>query len=177
MRSIILYIAVSVDGYIATNKGDIEWLGGHNQDFEGDYGYEDFINTIDTVIMGSSTYEQVVNELSVGVWPYQSLKTYVLTHRTFESQEGVTFTQMPLMALIESLKQEDGKSIWICGGANVVNQLIALDLIDEYHLSIMPILLGDGIRLFQKHETLESLKLEKTDAVNGVINAVYKKQR
>ena len=74
---------------------------------------------------------------------------------------------------MKSLKKEEGKNIWICGGADIVRQLMEEDLIDVYHISILPILLGDGIRLFQTSEKERKLRLIRTESENGITGLVY----
>lgn len=175
MRKVIVYIAMSLDGYIADEKGGIDWLGGQDDAYLGDYGYAEFIKDIDTVVMGYTTYHQVETELSPNFWPYEGMKTYVVSHRQLEDTEHIEFVNGSLETFIQDLKRTEGKDIWICGGASIVNQLIDLDLIDTYHLTIMPTLLGSGIRLFEKSDKIKKLKLMKASHINGVIECIYHK--
>lgn len=177
MRKVKLYIALSLDGYIADNNGGVSWLGGQNETYQGDYGYSDFISGIDTVIMGYTTYHQVTTELSPGEWVYEGMMSYVLTHRQMADTGEIKFINQPLHELVALLKQQEGKAIWICGGASIINQLIEHDLIDEYHLTVMPILLGSGIRLFEEHENQNLLELMSTSSVNGVLNCIYQRRK
>ena len=176
MKKVILYIALSLDGYIADNGGAIDWLGGQDKNYEGDYGYSGFIAGIDTVVLGYTTYHQVTTELSPGLWPYTGMTSYVLTHRKIADTDEIKYTNQPAHELITSLRQQNGKAIWICGGANVINQLIRHDFIDEYHLAIMPILLGKGIRLFEEHDGEIQLHLLSSSSENGVLNCIYQKR-
>lgn len=80
MREVILYIALSLDGYIADENGDVGWLGGSDEEYESDEGYERFQQTVDTVVMGYNTYHQIVTELSPDKWPYPQLESYIFTH-------------------------------------------------------------------------------------------------
>ena len=99
MRKVTLFIAVSLDGYIADRNGKVEWLQG--QDAEGsDEGtgpdpYEEFICEIDTILMGFNTFHQVSTELSPDVWPYPDQTSYVITHRGLPSTERIRFTLEP----------------------------------------------------------------------------------
>ena len=159
MRKTVLYIGMSLDGYIADPNGGVGWMNGQEESAENGDSYENFIKTVDTVIMGWNTYHQVTTELSVGEWVYEGLTTWVITHRTAEEGEKATespilFTDRSPCDLVKSLKKEEGKNIWICGGADIVRQLMEEDLIDVYHISILPILLGDGIRLFQDRKSV-----------------------
>lgn len=103
--------------------------------------------------MEYKTYQQVVEELAPEQLPYHGLTSHVLTRRKLvRNDEQIEFVDSSAADLIATLKRQAGKSIWGCGGANVINQLIEADLVDEYYLTIMPIILGDGIRLFETHE-------------------------
>ena len=175
-RKVILYIGVSLDGYIADEEGKVDWLGGQDEAYQGDYGYGRFEKQVDTVIMGYRTYRQVVTELSPEVWPYPGKETYVLTHKEMEDRPGIRFTKEPLETLLSGLKKREGKGIWICGGAQVVNQLMEMEFIDEYHLTVMPLLLGSGIPLFEKTGKQVPLKLVSAETENGVIDCIYRKR-
>ena len=78
--------------------------------------------------------------------------------------------------MIKDLKEENGENIWICGGAGIANQLIKCDLIDVYHITVIPIILGDGIRLFSDENKLINLNLMSTDVTNGMVELVYKRK-
>ena len=177
MRKVVLYIAVSLDGYIADKNGDVDWLGGQDEGYEGDYGYGLFLDGIDTVILGFRTYQQIVTQLSPDQWVYEGLQSYVVSHQTdLEDEKGIRFVNERPVSLIDRLKAQPGKDIWICGGADIVNQLIHGDRIDEYHLTIMPVLLGDGIRLFDGNDKMKSLKLIGVKSENGVIDCRYERR-
>ena len=79
MRKVILYIAVSLDGYIADGKGAVDWIGGHDENVEMEDTFTPFFSGVDMVIMGRKTYNQIVTELSPDRWPYEGATTYVLT--------------------------------------------------------------------------------------------------
>lgn len=170
---VILYIALSLDGYIADASGGVGWLGGHNASYEGDNGYSEFIAGVSSVVMGYTTYHQIVTQLSPSEWPYAGLNTYVLTHRQIPDAGEITFINQPACELVAQLKQQVGKAVWICGGANVAQQLIEKDLVDEYHLAVIPTLLGSGIRLFGEHEKELQLKLVSSSSENGIVQCVY----
>lgn len=169
---VILYIAVSLDGYIADAAGGVGWLEGEDPLYDGDYGYEAFFRGIDTVVMGWNTYRQADTELSPGQWPYGGKETYVLTHRRLPDREGIHFLSCPAAELVSQLKERG--DVWICGGAALVEQL--LEQIDEFHLSVMPVLLGGGIRLFSQGG-MHRLVLASAETENGVLNCVYRKGR
>ena len=124
--------------------------------------------------MEYKTYQQVVEELAPEQWPYHGLTSHVLTRRKLvRNDEQIEFVDSSAADLIATLKRQAGKSIWVCGGANVINQLIEADLVDEYYLTIMPIILGDGIRLFETHEKSLPLRLVTSSSENGVLTCIY----
>lgn len=174
MRKVILYIAISLDGFIADPAGGVAWLGGEDPAVDDMTGYACFIQNIDTVIMGGTTYRQIAEELSPQAWPYEGLQSYVFTSRPEPQQKEITFLQGDLPAFVRELQTRPGKDIWICGGAQVVSQLLKADGIDVYQLTILPVLMGQGIPLFDgKTAASLPLHLEETNVINGMIEAVY----
>lgn len=176
MRKVTLFIAMSLDGYIADTKGNVDWLSGHGNDGENIDSYSEFIKDIDAVIMGWNTYHQVATELSPDEWIYKDLTSFVFTHKKCSSKENIYFTDADPVDFLNDLKKKKGKGIWICGGANIIQQLIKKDVIDCYYITIIPTLLGSGIRLFENGEKEIQLKLLKTQSYNGMIDLVYEKR-
>lgn len=172
VRKISLFIAMSLDGYIADSKGGVDWLNGQGNDDENIDAYSEFAKTIDTVLMGWNTYHQIVSELSPEKWIYGNFTTYVITHNAHNSSENIRFVNENPVELVRRLKKEAGKDVWICGGANIVGQLVNEDLIDNYHITVIPTLLGSAIRLFEnaKHEI--KLRLLKTRSYNGMTDLI-----
>lgn len=173
MREVDLFIAMSLDGYMADRGGGVGWLCGHaGSDEQGD-GYDRFIAGVDTVLMGANTYRQITEELSAGAWPYDGLTTYVFTHRAQPDREGIRFTDTPPAALVRQLRQSPGKHIWVCGGAQLIRQLAHEDLIDRYILTVIPTLLGGGIPLFSGEHREFPLTLLHTQTCNGMVELTY----
>lgn len=173
MRKVVLFIAMSLDGYIADQDGKVDWLGGQDANEETFDSYGAFIKDVDTVIMGWNTYHQIVTELSPSEWVYAGLTSHVITHRELPSTEEILFTQSSPCDLVEALRELPGKKIWICGGANIIQQLVKADLIDEYYISVIPTLLGSGTRLFEAGANKLPLKLEDTRNYNGIVDLIY----
>lgn len=177
MRNVVLYIAMSLDGYIADKNGGVGWLSGENPDGDDMQSYAGFIETVDTVILGYKTYRQIVTELSPGSWIYSGKTSYVLTHRKEASTDEIRFTDMSPAQLIANLKAqpESDKDIWVCGGADIVTQMMDGNLIDRFHITVIPTILGEGIRLFQRREKglINRLRLVSTAAYNGLVDLVY----
>jgi dihydrofolate reductase len=177
MRKSVLYIAASLDGYIADAAGGVGWLDTYASEPGGDAGFPRFLETVDTIVVGHTTYRQVVTELTPGRWEYGGRQTYVFTHRALAPENGVVFTAENPVSLLRRLQEEPGRDIWICGGAAVVNALIEADAIDVYHITIIPVVLGDGIPLFTKHPRAVPLTLLRTETSNGMVGLVYERRQ
>lgn len=173
MRSVVLFIAMSLDGYIADINGGVDWLNGQSHEAENADAYSEFVKNIDTVVMGWKTYHQVATELSPSEWVYRDFMSYVITHHAQTQKERIKFTCESPGSLIRRLKGEPGKGIWICGGASIVQQLLEDGLIDRFHISIIPTILGSGTRLFGTLAVERKLKLIETGHYNGIMEAVY----
>lgn len=177
MRQLVLFIAMSLDGYIADSRGSVDWLEGEGSS-EGCYdSYAEFAKTIDTVFMGWNTYHQVVTELSVNEWVYSDFTSYVFTHRKLQSSEQIIFTDDNPIDVLNRLKKKDGKDIWICGGSNLIEQYIQADAIDRYYISIIPTLLGNGTRLFPEMDREQKLTLLEMRTENGIVELIYAKRQ
>jgi len=173
-RKVVLYIAMSLDGYIAKPNDDLSFLSMVEKEGE-DYGYLSFVENVDTVILGRKTYDWVKKE--VGVFPHRDKETYVITRSPKESQGNTKFYTQDLKTLINDLKVRQGKNIFIDGGAEVVNLLMKNTLIDEFIISIIPIFLGEGIRLFKAGTFSEtSLKLVDSKSFEkGLVQLHYRR--
>lgn len=146
-RKVILYICMSLDGFIATEEDDISWLSVVEKEGE-DYGYAEFSKSIDTYIVGRKTYEKVL-QLTGGTFPQaEAYNCYVITRQDRASENGVTFYNGDVEQLISGFKREAGKDIYCDGGGEIVHLLMEKNLIDEYIVSIAPLVLGSGKRLF-----------------------------
>ena len=171
MRKTVLYIATSLDGYIAEKDGGIDWLTAYDMP----KSYDAFLKTVDTVVMGGITYRKIVTELSPGEWAYEGLVSYVVTRRAPGATAGVHFVQQSPCSLVRALKAEPGKNIWICGGAQIVSALWKENLIDRLHLSVIPTVLGDGIRLFPQEEREHRLRLVGAQSEYGIVDLIYER--
>lgn len=150
---------MSLDGFIATKDNDLSWLSIVEKEGE-DYGYADFTKDVDTYIVGRRTYDTVL-KLTNGNFPQAGLyKCYVITRKDRAKENDITFYNGDIENLITKLKSEKGKNIYCDGGAQIVKLLMDKNLIDEYIVSVIPILLGDGIRLFSGG--INQIKLKTT---------------
>lgn len=173
MRKVVLFIAMSLDGYIADDCGGVSWLKGQGNEEENIDVYSEFVKDIDTVLMGWNTYHQITTEFSPREWVYSDFVTYVLAHKKCSASGSIQFTGEDPASLLKTLKMKEGRDIWICGGANLAQQLISADLIDKYYISVIPTLLGKGIRLFGSIEKELKLKLCSVQTYNGITDLVY----
>lgn len=176
MKKISLFIAMSLDGYIADSKGSVEWLTGQGNDEDNIDSYSEFVKDIDTVVMGWNTYHQIVTELSPEDWVYDDFTTYVVTHKQKKSSDKIHFVNKNPVELIKELRKENGNGIRICGGANLIQQLVRADIIDCYYITVIPTILGSGIRLFEKADHEIKLRLLKTQSYNGMMDLIYAKR-
>lgn len=173
IRNIILYIAVSLDGYIARNNGAVDWLSDGSENLNIDNGYDRFYKSIDTVVMGRTTYEQVINELSPDVWVYEGKKCYVAATKKWESDNRVEFISEDIAGFVNNLKKQQGKDIWLVGGGKLIDQFIKQNLIDKYIITIIPTILGDGIPLFLGKNPEIKLKLIETINIGDMVELTY----
>lgn len=155
-RKVILYIAMSLDGYIAKPNDDLSFLNAVQEEGE-DYGYGQFMSSIDTVILGRRTYDWVMTQ--VPEFPHADKQTFIISRTKKAKQGNITFYNASLKDLIYELKSQSGKHIFCDGGAEVVNELLKEKLIDELIISVIPVLVGEGIPLFKAGRPEQDLKL------------------
>lgn len=168
-RKLVLFIAASLDGYIATKEHDLNWL--FDVEGKGDNGISKFYNTIDTVVIGRTTYDWIMDQGSD--FPYQDKACYVFS-RTYESEsEFVTFLDKDIVAFTQDLKKRDGKNIWIMGGGELISHFINESLIDEIIVTIAPVLLGSGINLFRETDVQTNLHLIDINRYNQFVELRY----
>lgn len=173
VRKVILYIATSLDGYIAKPNDDLDFLSIVQQEGE-DYGYTDFIKSVDTVILGRKTYDWVMTQVSE--FPHADKNTYVITRTPKPSIGKTNFYTGKLNELINRLKAESGENIFIDGGAEIVNELLKDNLIDEFIISVIPILVGNGTKLFKDGRPEQKLELLSTKQFKkGLTQLHYKR--
>lgn len=169
----MLYISMSLDGYLATENDDLSWLSVVEKEGE-DYGYNDFMDSVDTYIVGRKTHDKIL-DLTGGDFPAaKTNKCYVITREKRESNSEIEFYNGDIEVLINNLKSQEGKNIYCDGGAEIVKLLMSKNLIDEYIISIIPIFLGKGKRLFLGGIPTEKLSLlSAKDFDTGLVQLHY----
>jgi dihydrofolate reductase len=170
-RKVISYIAMSLDGYIAKPDGDISFLSVVDKEGE-DYGYYDFIKTIDTVIIGRKTYDKII---SMGFeYPENDKDIYVITRTPKPDIKASKYYAGSPGKLVSELRTKEGKNIFCDGGAEIINELLRNNLIDEFYISIIPVILGDGIALFKNGIPEMNLKLlSSSEYEKGLVQLHY----
>lgn len=177
MRKISLFIATSLDGYIAKPNDDLSFLKLVEKEGE-DYGYAEFTNAIDTLIVGRKTYDYVLKEIGPSHYDNGQRDVYVIT-TTERPQVGRTiFYTGEITQLVERLKSEKGKNIYCDGGAEVINELLKHELIDELIISVIPVLLGSGTQLFKEGRPEQVLEFISVKAFEtGLVQLHYKRKK
>jgi dihydrofolate reductase len=175
MRKLIYYVACTVDGFICREDGSLDCFRREGLS-EGEHvtDYLESLKAFDAVLMGRKTYEV---GLKVGVTnPYPAMKSYVFS-RTMKCSpdERVTLVSENAGGVVRKLKNEPGKNIYLCGGADFAATLLAAGLVDEVLLKLNPILLGSGIPLFSRNSRLTDLELTSSKAYgNGLVLLHYR---
>lgn len=165
MPKITIYIATSLDGYIAREDGSIDWLPE-----SAESGYDAFYKSIDTVIMGKTTYDQV---LTFGEYPYKDKKSFVFTTTNQTKDENIEFVSNVDKFVIDCFPGV-GKNIWLVGGAQIIASFLKQKVVDEIIITIIPVLLGKGISLFKNIENETKLELIKTKRYTQLVDVHYK---
>jgi len=164
MMAIYVYIAQSLDGYIADKDGGIDWLNEIPNPENDDFGFAEFIGKIDAIVMGRRTFEKV---MSFGMWPYAK-PVYVISSTLRELPKEYTgkaeILNLQPSQIIKDLDKKGFKNLYIDGGA-LIQSFLSRDLIDELIITSIPVLLGDGISLFGKLEDSIKFKFHKSEVL------------
>lgn len=159
--TVILFIAASLDGYIAGPDDDLSWLF-----TDADYGFSSFYADVDTLIMGRGTYDVI---RGMGEWPYPGKRTIVVS-RSADLEIDTELTEVysaDLPGLVEHLRNEECKNVWLVGGGELVRSFLKQGLLDEITVSMHPILLGTGVPLFPGGFPRTMLMLKDTTVFDG----------
>lgn len=168
MASICVYIAVSIDGYIARRDGGLDWLdrvGG----FGEDYGFHKLLASVDAVVLGRKTYEVAATVSD----PYPGKRVIVLSHSLTAVKPGMELYKGDLALLVTQLEEQGIKHIWVDGGSTI-SQFLSTELVDTLTLSIIPIILGGGIPLFSMINKESACRLLSSQAYpSGLVQLKY----
>lgn len=172
MPHVIYYVASTVDGFIATADGGLEWLAPFEASDE-DYGYRAFYESVDAVLLGSRTYEQM---LAFGEWPYRDKPTYVFSSRQLSAENpSVIVTSSAPAVVLGELDDLGVQRAWLVGGGSLAGAFATSGLIDEYIVSVAPVLLGRGVPLLggADHQAMLEL-LDATRYPDGMVQHRYR---
>jgi len=171
MITVSYYVACSLDGYIAAADGSVDWLSDFHSEGE-DFGYAEFFESVDAMVMGSATYEQV---LGFGDWPYGEKPCWVMSQRPIQAvRPEIAITGLGPAEILAEIEDHHLTRAWLVGGARAAGAFRAYGLIDEYLITVLPILLGDGVPLFVDEGPLLKLQLVKNGSVGkGAVTLHY----
>ena len=171
MGDLVYYVAMSLDGFIADQSGGVSWLDEYQASGE-DYGYREFYQNRDSLLMGSKTYAQI---LTFGEWPYPDKPTWVMTQQQWVTcQEGIILTPQTPEGVLTEIHNHGFQKTWLVGGSTLARSFCQLGLVTEYILSIMPCLLGAGIPLLAAEASLKTLRLkDQKHFSSGVVQLRY----
>jgi dihydrofolate reductase len=173
MRSVVLGVGISVDGYIARRNGAVDFLF-----MPKDYSMASFFASVDTAIMGRKTLDAGLR-MSGGSLPHSNMPMYVFSKsKPPGERDGVIFVSETPASFIRKLRRRPGKDIWLMGGGELARAFLNADLVDRLYLGVVPVLLGEGIPLFpsgfpQRDFTL----LENKTYSKGLIALMYERSR
>lgn len=178
------YLAQSLDGYIAETDHGLDWLTKYGGESEADVSeatdgsYDAFFAQVGAVAMGSATYEFILAEGSG--WPYKDVRSWVFTSKERPVPEGanIRFVDGPVGPAHEEMRTAAGeRNVWIVGGGHLASQFADEGLLDELHVTVVPVVLGDGIPTFARRLGGE-LRLTGTRAFsNGMVELRYRLER
>lgn len=170
MSKVVLFIATSLDGYIASPDGTVDWLF-----HDADYGYTEFMVSVDAVVMGRKTWEQARTFEDV---PFAGKQVIVFSRSQSSANESrIRFVQGDPATTIPEIKSSVRKDIWLVGGGDLIQQFIGSDLIDEFRIFVHPIILGEGIPLFPRQSGRTDLSFESIQSFpSGLVELRYRFQ-
>ena len=169
MRKIILNVAVSLDGFIEGPNGEFDWCF-----TDQDYGMSTFLKNIDAIFYGRKSYEMMMRTVASGEHPFSGFKNYVFSETLSEPYPDTILISKNVVQEVTKLKQEEGKDIWLFGGASLLHSFLIEGLVDQLSLAVHPLLLGEGKRLFQEVSERTKLTLvNSTSYASGLIILLY----
>ena len=172
-QKIIVYIAMSADGYIARPDGDVGWLDRPSP--KGHYGYGAFFNSIDTILWGRKTYDKGIEMGMKGSSYGPKVKNYVFSRQARQYLPGFQPVNEPVKSFAQRLRKQPGKNIWMMGGGEIIASFLDQGEIDEFSIHVIPILIGEGIPLIQPRHRTVPLKLLSTKRFpDGVVHLNYR---
>lgn len=172
MGKVILYLAMSLDGYIADAKGNYAFLE-HYSDPEV-YNYQAFLDNVGTVIMGRKSFDQLKDLKET--WEFDGFKTYVYSRHYHEATENIIFTNEEPKDLIQRIRNESDKDIWLFGGSEIIDLFVKSHAVDEYWLYYVAEVLASGIPLF-KTPVLDEMVVHSVKQYGNIVEIKLKPKK
>lgn len=167
---VIVFLGISLDGFIAGPAGDLSWLSECANESPAETGYDELMGRTDALLLGRNTYDAV---LGFSDWPFGGKRVYVLTHRPMAPAHGEIALQGDIEQALCRVQASGARTVYLDGG-NVVRQALEKNLVDELVLSWVPVVLGGGIRLFEEGLTPSRWQLAKTRSFpSGMVQTSY----
>lgn len=168
-HEIVLFIATSLDGYIASPDGAVDWLF-----HDADYGYTEFMESLDAVVMGRKTWEQAINFEEV---PFAGKQVFVFSRTSAPARDQrVRHVHGEVATVVAGIRRRIRRNLWLVGGGDLIRQFIAHQLVDEFRLFVHPIILGVGIPLFLPHSERTHLSFVGSHAFpSGLVELRYRR--
>ena len=168
MRKVILNLAVSLDGFIEGPKGEFDWCFD-----DQDYGMEEFMSRIDTILIGRKSYEVLMQQFE-NRNPFSDKMTYVFSQTIQSTDPKTVVLKGNVEQEVKEILKRPGKDLWLFGGANLVTAFMKAELVDELWLAVHPLLLGSGKPLFQGITERIPLNLVTTKTYSsGLVQMFY----
>lgn len=173
MRKVVLGLGISLDGYIARPNGAVDYLF-----MPKDYSMTPFFATVDTAVMGRKTLE-VALQMGGGGFNSAPMAYYVFSRSLAPgTRDGLIYTDKSPASIVSRLRKQSGKDIWLMGGGELVRDFLKADLVDELHIGVIPVLLGEGIPLFPPGFPQRDFSLlENKTYSKGMIALKYKRSK
>lgn len=173
MSQVVYYVASSLDGYIAPPDGSLDWLAANEVAGE-DYGYAQFYASVDAVLVGRRTYEQC---LTFPEWPYPGKPCWVFSHQPLKAAtDDITITAESPQRVAAALTEREVRRAWLVGGGQLAGSFRTAQLITEYFVTVLPVVLGGGTPLFAAPGPKEDLRLMDTRKFpGGLVQVRYRR--
>lgn len=170
-------MALSLDGFIADNDGGFSWIhgdGNNENDTSSKFNFSEFLESIDVIVMGRKSYEDCPKET---LESFQSKKLCIATSSAITNlRDNEEVIEGDVCSKIREISKSAQKSVWVFGGADIANQFIKSDMVDEYVLGVIPVILGGGRRLFSEDNPMISLSLSECTVQEGIVISRYLKK-
>ena len=166
MRKVLVNLAVTLDGYIAGPNGEYDWCL-----TDADYGITAFLESVDDLLIGRKSFD-----IMLQYGPPYADKTHYVFSRTMKGSayENVVIVNNDIPAFVAQLKKKEGRNLWLYGGGELIDVVYEAGLIDELHLSVHPLVLGNGIPLFKKAAKRNLQLLKSIPYESGLVQLIYR---